>query len=104
MASYARPVTIAASDHSYDTRNIADNEMRGYKVSYTVSDEISVTYGTETIEEGTSLDVEADSLSVSYTAGGMTLTGSMQEIENIDGTATATEDRERWALGASFAF
>jgi len=105
-ASYAvGPVTIAASDHSYDTTGTsADNEMRGYKISYTVSDEISVTYGTETIEEGTSQDVEADSLSVSYTAGGMTLTGTMQEIENIDGTTTATEDRERWAIGASFAF
>jgi len=105
-ASYAvGPLTIAASDHSYDTTGTsADNEMRGYKVSYTVSDEISVTYGTETIEEGTSQDVEADSLSVSYTAGGMTLTGAMEEIENIDGTTTATEDRERWALSASFAF
>ncbi len=105
-ASYAvGPVTIAASSHDYDTSGTsADNEMRGYKISYTVSDEISVTYGVETIEEGTSQDVEADSLSVSYTAGGMTLTGSMQEIENIDGTTTATEDRERWALSASFAF
>ena len=105
-ASYAvGPVTIAASDHEYDTSGTsADNEMRGYKISYTVSDEISVTYGVETIEEGTSSDVEADSLSVSYTAGGMTLTGTMQEIENIDGTTTATEDRERWALSASFAF
>ena len=105
-ASYAvGPVTLSASDHSYDTAGTsADNDMRGYKVSYTVSDELSVSYGTETIEEGTSLDVEADRLTVSYTAGGMTLSGTMDEIENMNGTATATQDRERWALSASFAF
>ena len=34
----------------------------------------------------------------------MTITAAMNEIENIDGTTTATEDRERWALSASFAF
>ena len=105
-ASYAvGPVTLGFSNHEYDTSGTSsDNDMRGYKVSYTVSDEISVTYGQETIEEGTSEDVETTSLSASYTAGGMTITASMQEIENIDGTTNATEDRERWALGASFAF
>ena len=105
-ATYAiGPVTLGFSNHEYDTTGTtADNEMRGYKVSYTVSDEISVTYGQETIEESTSEDVETTSVSASYTAGGMTITASMQEIENIDGTTNATEDRERWALGASFAF
>ena len=105
-ASYAMgPITVAVSDHAYDTAGTsADNEMRGYKISYTVSDELSVTYGQETIEEGTSQDVEASAISASYTAGGMTITVAMNEIENIDGTTTATEDRERWALSASFAF
>jgi len=28
----------------------------------------------------------------------------MAEADNIDGSTTATEDRELWALGASFAF
>ena len=105
-ASYAiGSITVAVSDHEYDTSGTsADNEMRGYKISYTVSDELSVSYGAETIEEGTSQDVETTAISASYTAGGMTLTAAMNEIENIDGTTTATEDRERWALSASFAF
>ena len=34
----------------------------------------------------------------------MTITAKMQDADNIDGTTTATKDRERWALGASFAF
>ena len=105
-ASYAMgSFTVAYSDYEYDaTGTSADNETTSYKVSYTVSDELSVTYGSETVKEGTSTDGEYASLSASYTAGGMTLTATMQDAENIDGTTTATEDRERWALGASFAF
>jgi hypothetical protein len=34
----------------------------------------------------------------------MTISAAMQDAENIDGTTTVTEDRERWALGLSFAF
>jgi len=34
----------------------------------------------------------------------MTISATMDEIENMDGSTTATQDRERWALGASFAF
>jgi outer membrane protein OmpU len=105
-ASYAMgSFTIAASSYEYEADGTsADNETSSYQLSYTVSDEISISYGADTIEEGTSQDVEATRLKVSYTAGGMTLSGAMAEIENIDGSTTATEDRELWSLGASFAF
>jgi outer membrane protein OmpU len=105
-ASYAMgSFTVAASSYEYEADGTsADNETSSYQLSYTVSDEISISYGADTIEEGTSQDVEATRLKVSYTAGGMTLSGAMAEIENIDGTTTATEDRELWSLGASFAF
>ena len=49
-------------------------------------------------------DGEYSSISASYTAGGMTLTATMMDAENMNGTTTATQDRERWALSASFAF
>jgi outer membrane protein OmpU len=105
-ASYAMgSFTVAASSYEYEADGTsADNETSSYQLSYTVSDEISISYGADTIEEGTSSDVEATRLKVSYTAGGMTLSGAMAEIENIDGSTTATEDRELWSLGASFAF
>jgi outer membrane protein OmpU len=105
-ASYAMgSFTVAASSYEYEADGTsADNETSSYQLSYTVSDEISISYGADTIEEGTSQDVEATRLKVSYTAGGMTLSGAMAEIENIDGSTTATEDRELWSLGASFAF
>ena len=105
-ASYAYgPVTVAYSNYEYDASGTsADNETTSFKISYTVSDEISISYGEETIEEGTSLDVETKAISASYTTGGMTITAATNEIENSAGTTAATEDRERWALSASFAF
>ena len=106
-ASYAYgPVTVAYSDYSYDTSGTAsDDDTTSYKVSYTVSDELSVTYGSETVERpGKTEDGEYRSVSASYTAGGMTITGTMQDADNMDGSTTATQDRERWALSASFAF
>ena len=106
-ASYAYgPVTVAYSDYSYDTTGTtSDDDTTSYKVSYTVSDELSVTYGSETVERpGKTEDGEYRSVSASYTAGGMTITGTMQDADNMDGSTTATQDRERWALSASFAF
>ena len=105
-ASYAYgPVTVAYSNYEYDADGTSsDDDTTSFKVSYTVSDEISVSYGSETVERGTLVDVETSRISASYTAGGMTISATMDEIENMDGTTTATQDRERWALGASFAF
>ena len=99
------PITASYSDYEHDTTGTAsDDETSSYAISYTVSDEISVTYGTEEVERGTLEDVETMSISAAYTAGGMTLSGSMSEVDNLDGTTAASQDRERWALGLSFAF
>ena len=106
-ASYAYgPVTVAYSNHEFDTNAAnGDQEMDSYKLSYTVSDELSISYGAETIEEtGHTEDTETSKISISYTAGGMTITASSAEIENSAGGTGTTQDRETWALGASFAF
>jgi len=99
------PITAGYSTYEHDTTGTAsDDDTTGYSISYTVSDEISVTYGAEEVERGTLEDVETMSISAAYTAGGMTLSGSMSEVDNLDGTTAASQDRERWALGLSFAF
>ena len=104
-ASYAiGSFTAAYSNYEYDTAGTSsDDDVTGYKLSYTISDELSVSYASETVETGTK-EAEYDEISASYTAGGMTISASMGEATDIDGTTTATEDRERWALSASFAF
>ena len=106
-ASYAYgPVTLAYSDYEYDkTGNTGSIDMNGYKVTYTVNDEISLAYASEELDEvGKAETASYDEVSVSYTTGGMTLSASMGEADNRDGTTTATMDNERWYLGASFAF
>ena len=110
-ASYAYgPITVAYSQSEFDGAGTAantDQEVTSYEVAYTVSDAISVSYGTEEIarpDNSSDQDIETSGLTAAYTAGGMTITAAMQDAENMDGTTTATEDRERWALSASFAF
>jgi outer membrane protein OmpU len=106
-ATYAYgPVTVGYSMYEFDTATAsADNETTSYAITYTVNDELSVTWGTEEIDETGDVEkVETSSVKASYVMGGMTITAAMQSADNLDGSATATKDRERWALGASFAF
>ena len=106
-ASYAYgSFTLSYENMEYDVDTAdRDLEMESMAVTYTVSDELSVTYGTEEIErEGTSTTAEYTGLSASYTAGGMTLSAGMYEAENANFGTGSEEDLEKWTLGASFAF
>ena len=108
-ASYAYgPVTVSYSDMEASVAgasNALDGTSTSYAVSYTVSDELSVTYGSETHDQGdSSVDMEIEGVSVSYTAGGMTITGKMQSLDNGNFAAGTTNDADYWKLGASFAF
>ena len=104
MASYAiGSFTVSASNTEADKTGVANREVQSYQVAYTVSDNMSVTYGTENYEtEGAGTDEEIDSLGVSYTTGGMTLSANTFDTEGAGNTAGAKT--ERWALGLSFAF
>ncbi len=108
-ASYAYgPITLAYSNSHYDVgaSNASTNqETTSMAVSYTVSDAISVTYGTEEIDKGSeAVDAEYDKISASYTAGGMTISATMADGENVAHGTNANEDIEYWSLGLSFAF
>jgi outer membrane protein OmpU len=105
--SYAYgPVTVAYSDMAYDigTAN-ADVDTTAFKVSYTVSDELSVSYAQETVDrEGETVDAEYEAITAAYTTGGMTLSAGMYEADSAAFSTAANEDYEKWTLGASFAF
>ena len=108
-ASYAYgPVTVSYSNFDTDigTGSVSTiMETTSYAVSYTVSDELSLTYGTEEADRGDSaVNLETSGFTVAYTAGGMTLTGKMIEGENLNFANTAGDDADYWSLGASFAF
>ena len=107
FASYAYgPVTVKISEMEGDL-DTADKsyEISSASISYTVSDELSVTYGMEDAEqEGASADAEYESLSLSYVTGGMTISAGMHEAENANFGTASNQDIEKWTLGASFAF
>ena len=105
--SYAYgPVTATWSNLDHDEGAVAnDMESSSWAVSYTITDELSVTYGTETHDKGNNtVDSEIDGVKFSYTSGGMTISGSMTDGKNLDNTNSAGADVEKWTLGASFAF
>ena len=108
-ATYAYgPVTVGYSvgEHDEETTNgSGDVEMTSMAVTYTVTDELSITYGQETSDLGSATtDAEISAISFAYTAGGMTLSGKMTEGENLNYTTNSNADLEAWTLGASFAF
>ena len=106
-ASYVYgPVTVTYSDsETTATTDASSGDTQSYAISYTVSDELSVTYGSETHgEDGQATDVEVDGISVAYTTGGMTISAAMQSAENLNHSTATKMDVDYWALGASFAF
>ena len=106
-ASYAYgPITATITESEFDVATAAsDQDVSSMAISYTISDEMSVTYGTETIDTGgTGVDAEYDVISGSYTSGGMTISANRKTAENIDHSTNANADLEYWGLGLAFAF
>ena len=103
-ASFAfGPVTAAMSINDYDITGASNEEQSSYSISYSVSDELSISYGSETHETvGDTTDEEFDQISVSYTTGGLTASVRQTNADNVDG-ATNTE-QSQWNVGLSFAF
>jgi outer membrane protein OmpU len=105
--SYAYgPITASLSNSEYDDDTASsDQELSSYAISYTVTDEISLTYGSETIEkESDADDADFSIIKAAYTSGGMTITATMKDADNIAHGTGNTEDLEYWSVGASFAF
>jgi len=97
--------TLAASNVEYDVGTVSnDQSTDSYKVSYSVTDDFSVSYKTEEVSSGkaAAVDAEFEGFSASYTAGGMTLSANMQEGKNVANTSSAAKDY--YGLGLSFAF
>ena len=109
--SYAYgPVTVAYSDHEHDASKADgtnDQDATSFKLSYTVSDAISLSYAEEEIDSKASasnVDAEYSKVVAAYTSGGMTVSASYQEADNIDFSTDADQDQEYYGLSLSFAF
>ena len=94
------------SDQDHDTASL-DREATIYGVSYAVNDDFSIAYTSHTMDYDAAkttnnTDQESTGISASYTMGGMTLAGAMNEVDAMQGTAT--KDFEGYEFSLSFAF
>jgi len=106
-ASYAIGSFTAAYSNTENDRGSTgiDEEMSSWKLSYTVTDDLSISYGEETHEtSGETVDEEFDAISVSYTTGGMTITAAQYNAEGLANTTGSEGEAARWKLSTSFAF
>ena len=99
--------TIGMQDNESDSGTAnADFDYRGYGISYAVTEDMSISYGqgTADFELAGSSDQETTAVGVSYTSGGITVSGSMHDGENLGGSAATTADKQDYEINISFAF
>ena len=83
------------------TANAIDFEAFG--ISYAVSDNFTVAYNQSESKKGSDADAqEASGISASYTMGGMTIAGVMNDVDNV--AFDAANDTEGYEVTLSFAF
>ena len=96
---------VQKSESDNDTAS-SSQESTAYGISYAVNDDFSIGYSVHNLEFDSAAtnndEQESSGVSASYTMGGMTLAGAMNEVDNMDGVATA--DHEGYEFNLSFAF
>ena len=104
FATYALDAFTIGVQVSESDSNAAngDTESTGVGVSYQVNEDLTVSYGQHTIEYATGDDQESAGVGISYTMGSMSISGSMNSVDNI--ANTTTDDREAYEVGVSFSF
>ena len=102
-------LTVAYQEHEAEGSTAAKNdESTTIGISYAVSDNMTIAYGQREYDDNTSdstatsQEQEDSGFSVSYTSGGMTIAGHMNENDNVSGVATA--DKDAYEIALSFAF
>ena len=94
-------------DASGSTAN-KDDESESWGISYAVNDNFSIAYGQrdyndDTSSDSTTVEQEDSGFSASYTMGGMTIAGHMNENDNVGGSTNATADKESYEFALTFA-
>ena len=93
------------SENDHDTKTSSQSSS-GYGITYAVNDDFSIGYHSHTLEpdsgSGATSDQESTGISASYTMGGMTIAGAMNDTDNMRGTAAS--DFEAYEFNLSFAF
>ena len=97
-------VGVQQSEADHDTASNSQ-ESTAFGITYAVNDDMSIGYSHHELEFDAAAnltDQESTGISASYTMGGMTLAGAMNEVNSMDGTPT--NDFEGYEFTLSFAF
>ena len=96
-------IGVQSSDRDHTTAG-SDLESIAYGITYAVNDDMSIGYSYHELETESTTDEDQEStgISASYTMGGMTLAGAMNDSDNMGGVAAT--DREGYEFTLSFAF
>ena len=106
------PVTVGYQESESDVENSSnDDEVEQYSIAYAISDNLSVSYGEREYDHNTGTasgdgsETQKDSgFGVSYTMGGLSIGGSMNEHENNAGATKTSADFDSYEVTVSFAF
>mgnify|MGYP003958518201 CR=1 FL=1 len=97
-------VTVGYQENEADASAAAnDIDFEAFGISYAVSDNLTIAYNqSESKVASDTVAQEASGISASFTSGGMTIAGVMNDVDNVAGVAT--NDTEGYELNLSFAF
>jgi len=99
-------VTVGYQTSDFDApTSAASDDSVMWGISYAVNDSFSIAYSTSTFDLGSSTtDQESDGISASYTMGGITVAGAMNQTDNVAGSTATTADKDAYEMSISFAF
>ena len=97
-------VTVGYQENEADAAAAgSDIDFEAFGISYAVSDNMTIAYNQSESKKGSDTDVqEASGISASFTSGGMTIAGVMNDVDNVG--FAAANDTEGYELNLSFAF
>ena len=97
-------VTVGYQENEADGAAASnDIDFEAFGISYAVSDNLTIAYNQSESKKGSDADVqEATGISASFTTGGMTIAGVMNDVDNVG--FDAANDTEGYELNLSFAF
>jgi len=97
-------VTVGYQENERSAASTANAiDFDAFGISYAVSDNITIAYNQSESKVGSdAVAQEASGISASFTSGGMTIAGVMNDVDNVSGVAS--NDTEGYELNLSFAF
>ena len=97
-------VTVGYQENEADgTATSSDIDFEAFGISYAVSDNLTIAYNqSESKVASDTVAQEASGISASFTSGGMTIAGVMNDVDNVSGVDA--NDTEGYELNLSFAF